>query len=82
MSGILKAIKQQGGSTKLGRALGVSKGVVNGWKLRGQVPPRFCPDIEEMCRGSVLCEELNDTVKWGKIRGTKKRNHHAADKPA
>lgn len=73
MSGILKAIKQQGGPTKLGAALGVSKAVVNGWKVRGQVPPRLCPKIEKLSCGSVLCEDLNDTVDWEYIRGTKKR---------
>jgi DNA-binding transcriptional regulator YdaS (Cro superfamily) len=81
MSGILKAIQQQGGPTKLGAALGVSKGVINWWKVRGQVPPAFCPEVEKLCCGSVRCEELNDTVDWAYLRGTKKHNRRSTDKP-
>jgi DNA-binding transcriptional regulator YdaS (Cro superfamily) len=73
MDGLLKAIKQQGGLTALGESLGVSKGVIYQWRKRGQVPPPFCPEIEKLTCGSVLCEQLNDTVDWAYVRKSNRR---------
>ena len=35
------------------------------------VPPAMCPEIERLTNGQVRCEELNDSVDWAAIRGTK-----------
>jgi DNA-binding transcriptional regulator YdaS (Cro superfamily) len=70
MSGLSKAIEQQGGLTCLATSLGLSKGVVFQWKVRGRVPPEYCPEIEKLTGGQVKCEELNDKVDWASLRVT------------
>lgn len=73
MNGLLRAIEHQGGLTALARALTtpetvVTKGVVYGWKMRGIVPPEYCPPIERLT--GVRCEDLNDKVDWPYLRTT------------
>jgi DNA-binding transcriptional regulator YdaS (Cro superfamily) len=70
MNGLKKAINKQGGLTALGRALGVSKGVVFNWTERGNVPAPYCPEIEKLT--GVPSEELNSEVDWTFIRNNQK----------
>lgn len=74
MSGLTKAIEQQGGMTALAKNLGLSKGVVFQWKVRERVPAQYCPEIEKLTGGVVRCEDLNDEVDWAYIRKQCKSN--------
>lgn len=77
MNGLNKAIDQQGGLTALANALGLSKGVVYQWKVRGRVPGEWCPEIEKLTGGQVLCEELNDKIDWTYLRDHATKLSHA-----
>lgn len=70
MNSIPEAIEQLGGLTKAGRALGVSKAVVNQWRLRNRVPVPYCPEIEKLT--GVPCKDLNDSLDWELLRRRKK----------
>lgn len=50
--------------------LGVPYQTVQQWQKNG-VPAQYCPRIEEMTGGDSLCEDLNATVNWTYLRGTK-----------
>jgi DNA-binding transcriptional regulator YdaS (Cro superfamily) len=82
MSGLSKAIEQQGGLTCLANSLGLSKSVVFQWKVRGRVPAEYCPEIEKLTGGQVRCEDLNDKVDWAWLRKDNgaKRNRRSTDK--
>lgn len=73
MKPLLTAIDLLGGLTATGAHLGVSKGVVFQWKVRGKVPAEYCPVIERLTHGKVKCEQLNNKVDWLYIRSSSKR---------
>ena len=82
MNGLDKAIKHQGGLTALGAALGLGddgKGIVYQWKVRGRVPPKYCPSIEKLT--GVRCEELNNDVDWTFLRSTELKSITAIPEP-
>ena len=84
MNSIPLAIERLGGLTQAGQSLGVSKGVVFQWRLRGQVPAEYCPSIEKLT--GVLCEELNSKVDWKYLRSaaskSSKKRRSSIDQPA
>lgn len=50
----------------------VSPQQVWNWLNRDKlVPAQYCPTIEKICGGQVLCEQLNDKADWPYIRATK-----------
>ena len=73
MNGINKAIQLAGGLTALANSLETTKGVVFQWRERGQVPAEYCPNIERLLNGAVLCEELNSKVDWAYLRAATQR---------
>jgi len=68
---LLDYTNQNGGQTKLARALGLSAVVVHHWAhgIR-PVPAERCPAIERATSGSVRCEDLRPDVDWGYLRAT------------
>lgn len=65
-----KTLDYFGGSQiKLARAINAkSIQVVNNWVRRDNVPPEWCPHIEEATSGHVTCEEFHPNVKWHVLR--------------
>ena len=75
---ILNAIDLAEGPTALmsklnQRGFDISSHNVIGQWVKNGVPPKYCPDIEEIT--GVTCEALCPTVKWGLVR-----DRRAADK--
>jgi DNA-binding transcriptional regulator YdaS (Cro superfamily) len=52
-------------------ALGVPYQTVQQWMKNG-VPAEYCPQIESLTGGDVLCEDLNSRVDWTYLRSTVK----------
>lgn len=59
-----------GGQAKLARALGVKPPTVNQWTNGDRpVPAERCPQIEQLTKGSIRCEDLRPDVNWAVLRG-------------
>jgi DNA-binding transcriptional regulator YdaS (Cro superfamily) len=65
---INQAIEIVGGLTRLGRACGVTKAVVWGWRDRASVPAEYAPVIEAATQGRVPCEHICPAVDWAIVR--------------
>lgn len=66
---ILKAADILGGQASLARAMGVQPPTVHQWaKGDRPIPAERCPQIEQLTRGGVRCEELRPDVNWGVLR--------------
>lgn len=66
---ILKAADLLGGQASLARAMGVQPPTVNQWaKGDRPIPAERCPQIEQLTKGSVRCEDLRPDVNWGVLR--------------
>lgn len=72
MSALQMAIDHVGGQTELARRLGVRQSLVSMWKVRGNVPAEYCPDIEKATDGFVRCEALRPDVDWAVLRRSRK----------
>lgn len=66
---ILKAAEILGGQARLARAMGVQPPTVNQW-VKGDrpIPAERCPQIEQLTKGGVKCEELRPDVNWAVLR--------------
>ena len=51
--------------------IGVPYQTVQQW-MRNGTPTDYCPDIEILTGGDVLCEELKPTVNWTYLRNSKR----------
>lgn len=51
--------------------LGVPYQTVQQW-LKNGVPIKYCPQIEKITGGDVLCEDLNSEFDWTYLRATAK----------
>ena len=70
MEALQQAIKKAGGVTALSRALGLpSIGRIQQWRIRGNVPADYCPQIE--LETGIRCEELRPDVPWWVLRAKK-----------
>jgi DNA-binding transcriptional regulator YdaS (Cro superfamily) len=70
---LLKAVRIVGSQAKLARALGngLTQSNIYHWLKKAKViPAEYCPDIERLANGAVMCEELNPNANWGFIRNT------------
>lgn len=56
------AITECNGVTRLAERLGVKPAVVGNWKLRGQVPPERCIDVERAVHAKVTRYQLRPDV--------------------
>lgn len=56
------AISNIGGVSALASAVGVSPQVVNNWRLRGQVPAKWCMAVESATKAAVTRYELRPDV--------------------
>lgn len=66
---ILKAADILGGQASLARAMGVQPPTVHQWaKGDRPIPAERCPQIEQLTRGGVRCEELRPDVNWAVLR--------------
>jgi DNA-binding transcriptional regulator YdaS (Cro superfamily) len=75
MNVIEQAIRMAGGSTKLGRELGITRQAVEAWKTKGRVvPPEHVLAIEKLT--GVSRYELRPDI-YGSPPNPKKRAHHA-----
>lgn len=53
--------------------LGVTEVTVSEWATgKKRVAADRCPDIEQLTKGLVRCEDLRPDVNWAYLRGTKK----------
>lgn len=78
MESLLKAIDLCRGQAGLARritenlpegAKPVTPQHVWNWLNRDKsVPPEYCPTIEKICDGQVLCEGLNHVTDWAYLR--------------
>nr|WP_294864370.1 helix-turn-helix domain-containing protein [uncultured Pseudogulbenkiania sp.] len=66
---IKDVIKEAGGPSAVGRALGVSSSAVNNWAARGHIPAEHCPTLERLTGGKYRCEQMRPDVEWSVLRG-------------
>lgn len=67
---ILKAISLLGGPVAAARALRVKRyQTVQQWAATGRVPAKYCPEIERLLDGEVICEHVCPDVDWAFVRG-------------
>lgn len=71
---LARAIQIIGSASALARELGISKGAVSQWK---RVPADHCPDIEDLTKGQVICEELRPDVNWPVLRKQRRKPRQA-----
>lgn len=51
--------RKVGGSlSELARDIGVSRATLNQWKKRGEVPVRYCVQIEQLSNGAISRKDL------------------------
>lgn len=63
------ACKLCGSQQKLAEALGVTAAAVNHVVMgRRSIPAAWCPVIEKLTQGKVVCEQLRPDVAWGVVR--------------
>ncbi len=58
-----------GSQKKLAEALGVTPGAV--WIVvhgRRPIPLSWCPRVEELTNGKIVCEQLRPDVSWDVVR--------------
>lgn len=56
-------VREFGSMSKLAAALGITKGAVSQWKLKGRgIPAKHCQRIQALTNGRVTCEQLNPEI--------------------
>lgn len=64
------AIDVAGSMTALATHLGITKAAVHQWGLPGRrVPAEYCPLIEKLTDGALICETIRPDVAWHVVRG-------------
>lgn len=84
MDALLKAIEICGSQAGLAKSItenlpeGVTEAVtpqqVWNWLNRDKIVPcQYCPTIEKICDGKVVCEDLNPLADWEYLRSAPKK---------
>lgn len=71
MTAIKRVIKEAGGLRAVSNYFGISLRAVSKWSA-GNVPVERCPDLEQLTKGKVTCEELRPDVNWAILRNSNK----------
>lgn len=69
MNAIQKAIELAGGISALASQLGISPPTVHQWASgKRPIPALRCPQIEQITKRVVTCEDLRPDVRWDVLR--------------